>query len=137
MKTEKLIDELLHLYKSAEDKENKAEIRKAIKYIDSNFFEELNEHDLKIISAKFKNNDSIKEAIKKADTLSIKKIYLIDEIKKSFQGKKGKQKKEIIDWVKKNLPDQVTSKEMDILIKKYPDSTEIKNAIDIVMFYLN
>jgi hypothetical protein len=140
MKTEKVLSELKFSYESAIGfgmVENQSKIMEAMKFIDDNYYDYLDEKDVSEISKKYRNSISIQDAIKRANVVSFAKRELLNEIKGMYELQVNPHRKEIkneifesIDWIRDNMPDTITLKEIDIISDRYKYSGEIMDAID-------
>ena len=140
MKTEKVLSELKFSYESAIGfgmVENQSKIMEAMKFIDDNYYDYLDEKDVSEISKKYRNSISIQDAIKRANVVSFAKRELLNEIKGMYELQVNPHRKEIkneifesIDWIRDNMPDTITLKERDIISDRYKYSGEIMDAID-------
>lgn len=140
MEKRKLLSELKYAYESSNGLgmvQNQSLIMDAMKFIDDNYDDYLDDCDIKKISKKYQNSVSVTEAIKRASIVSINKKDLIKGIRDMYEMQVNPHKKEIkdeifdsIDWINSNMPDLLTDKELDIISSRYKYSGEILDAID-------
>lgn len=143
MRKRKLLDELKNSYEKAAGSmgvvENQSKIMEAMKYIDSNFCDELDDQDIEEISNKYHYSVAVSEAIKEAKIIRVKKTDLIREIKEMYEIQDNPHKRKIefsifdaIDWINDNMPNELTEKDLDVIGARYEYDGEILNAIDNV-----
>jgi len=136
METERLKKELLFKLENSST-EIQERIKEALGFIDEHFEYSLDDSEIDCISGRYKDDSVIMDAIRCANVTSVDKKELLQAIKEMFDLQVDPHRKEIKDeifdsiyWIKDNMPDTLSDKDLDIIAKRYGYNGEILNAIN-------